>query len=122
MPKTKYKPVCVPCVGGENVRVLLRPGTGGEFFLSPDDGGTPCVVLGSYGGRRDLRRICGVLGHELFELLASRYGHRYDQSPVRSGSHAAYWFMLDHEEMDFVVQAVSVAVFDVLPALRGALR
>lgn len=105
-------------LGHENVRVALRPGTGGEFFFCPKDKGSALIMVGHDQDR--WHQIVAVLLHEAIEFKLARQGNRFDPAPITTTSHASYVFMMTHEQMEDMASAVGLFLTDVLPDLAKA--
>ena len=105
-------------LGHENVRVALRPDTGGEFFMSPKDKGCALMMIGQDQDR--WHQIVGVLLHEAMEFGFARHALRFDPAPCTTTSHASYVFMMDHEQFEAVASSVGPFMADCLPDLEKA--
>ena len=114
------KPVLIGTyfLGHENVRVFLRPETGGEFWFCPKDKGCATIYIGS--AYDHWHNVVGVLMHEAVEFGFARIGTRFDASPSTTRSHASYVFMMTHEQMEVMASSVGPFLADVMPDLEKA--
>lgn len=75
--------------GGEFVQVVLREGTGGDFYTNPELGSVPRVKIGADHGN----------WHEVFEFAYMRAGLRFSPMPSYPPYNSADWlFIMDHQQ------------------------
>lgn len=101
--------------GFENVRVFFRNGSGGDFFFCPSDKG--CAIINIGWEQSSWSEIVEVMVHEAMEFGFARSGHRFDQNPTPTRSHASYVFMFNHEEMELVASAMGSFLSQCLPEM-----
>jgi hypothetical protein len=92
----KQKTVGVYELGWEQVELVLREDTGGEFYFIPETGknAIPRIKIGAdYGYWKE---VVNVVLHEAMEFALSRLGCRYNPSEDISRDHAAYLFSFCH--------------------------
>jgi hypothetical protein len=83
-----------PC-GLDEIQLVLRDGTGGEFYFSPEKAHIPRIKVGAdYGS--DWRSVVGVLLHEIFEMQMTRSHCRLEPAPDYGRDHASYMFLMTH--------------------------
>lgn len=105
-------------IGYEQCQIVLREGTGGEFYFIPESGSIPRIKIGA-----DYERwsdVVTVLLHEVFELSMERQRCRYEVSSDTARDHSAYMFMLPHVQFSDVCAKAAECITPALPALAKA--
>lgn len=105
--------------GYETVEIVLRDGTGGEFYSCPEMGRSPRIKVGADGKWGDVVRI---LLHELLELAMFRQGCRYEVSGDVGQDMGAYVFMFTHAQFSNIQARAAEAIVLSLPAVSTAWR
>jgi hypothetical protein len=108
------KIVGVFCLGHENVQLVVREGTGGEFYYMPDEQSMARIKIGL-----DLEwsEVVMMLLHETFEMVMARDGRRFESCAKRSRDHATYTFVFNHSQFSQFCWAQSEFVTAALPRL-----
>ncbi len=104
-------------IGYEYVRLILRDGTGAEFYRLSDDITIPTITLGSEA------KWVGVVArllHESFELVMDRLGCRFYPTDNLANDSSAYTFVLDHQRFADCCAKVADFVAVALPDLKKA--
>jgi len=105
-------------IGYECVRLVLRDGSGAEFYRLSDDVTMPTIVVG--GDEADWKHMVSRLLHESFELVSDRLGCRFYPSSDLSQNSAAYIFLLDHQRFADCCAKVAEFLAAALPDLEAA--
>lgn len=104
--------------GYERVQIVLREDDGGEFFAVPGDIDCPRIKIGA--DQTEWCDVVRVLMHEAMEFAFFRAGVRYSPSEDLSRNHAAYMFILDHQQLATAAAGVAELVTNCLPDLKKA--
>jgi hypothetical protein len=83
-------------MGWEHVQLVLREGSGGEFFLVPGDIDCPRIKIGA--DREHWKHLLVVLLHEAGELAAARMKCRYTPTEEVAGDVHSYLFVMTHPQ------------------------
>ena len=102
-------------MGWESVEIVLREGTGVEFFLIPETGRGPRIKVGA--DQNQWSDVVAVLLHECLELEYERAGVRFSPSSELARDHAAYIFVLNHAQFSEAAARVAELLSKVLPDL-----
>lgn len=102
-------------LGAFVVRLDGKPGGGGDFDMGRHPQALMRIGLGDRWGT-----VVESLLHEAFEMACAARGLRWFPSPDYSESHAAYQFVLSHEQMAEVMGQVGWFVSKCLPDLAKA--
>ena len=105
-------------IGYEYVRLVLRDGTGADFYRLSDDVTIPTIVVGA--DEANWTRVVTRLLHESFELVLDRLGCRFYPSGDLAENAAAWVFMLDHQQFADCCAKVADFVAVALPDLKKA--
>ena len=91
----KQRIVGVFSIGFEDCQLVLREGTGGEFFNCPGKAKIPRIKIGA-----DTRwgEVVAAVLHEAMEFTLNRLRCRYDCSYDLAQDHAGYVFMATHPQ------------------------
>lgn len=111
----KQRVVGVYEFGHEQVEVVLREGTGGEFYSIPEKGKVPRIKVGADCQAWD--QVVTVLFHEAMELAAHREGCRFDRSDELSRDHCGYIFLMTHPQFSNCCARVGELASSCLPDL-----
>lgn len=101
--------------GYENVQLVLRDGTGGEFYTNPEPDKCPRIKIGADYSRWD--DVVNVLLHECFELAIDRRHGRYRATNDQSYDLSNFVFMFNHHEFSDICAKVAEFVTPALPKL-----
>ncbi len=100
------------------VQIVLREGTGGEFFVIPEKGKISRIKIGAdYDGWWE---VVNVLLHEAYELEIDNRKLRFRATQNRANDHADYLFVLTHNQFTDATAYVSEMVAACLPDLAMA--
>ena len=105
-------------IGYECVRLVLRDGTGAEFYRLSDDVTLPTIVIGA--DQAAWRHVVARLLHESFELVYDRLGCRFYPSDDLANNSAAHVFMFDHQRFADCCAKVADFLAAALPDLQKA--
>ena len=81
-------------LGYEQIQLVLREGTGGEFFTLPEDGKIPRIKIGA--DNNYWWETVELLLHEVNEFCMMRLACRYNQSNSVLRDHSNYLFVMTH--------------------------
>lgn len=116
----KQKIVGVYECGYEQIQLVLREGTGGEFYSCPEKGSLPRIKVGA-GVQDGWRDIVSTLMHEITEFAFWRQDCRfYPDNRISPRSHADYLFVMNHEKFNDCITKVGEFVTLALPDLSTA--
>ena len=104
-------------MGYEQVELVLREGSGGEFWLTPAPGKVPRAVVGVESSWSE---SMASLLHELLEMALTQAGRRFSPDPQVFGSHDLSTFVIDHPEFCEVVSRVATVLAACLPDFGAA--
>lgn len=113
----KQKIVGVYGIGLQEVQVVLREGTGGEFYFAPESGKCCRIKVGADG---DWKRCVSTVLHEAFEMEMTKSHCRFAPAPDFGCDHAGYLFQMDHPMFSDVVARLGGFLADCLPQLSRA--
>ncbi len=100
--------------GYDNVDVVLRDGTGGEFYLTPEPGKCARLKVGADG---PWGAILKRFMHEAIEFAATRALCRYTPSIDMANDNGGYLFVMSHLQMSHVAACVAELSARALPDL-----
>ncbi len=104
--------------GREQVELILREDTGGEFYVTPEKGKIPRIKIGA--DETEWSDIVAVLLHEASEMIYDRLRARYELSDDTARDHSAYMFMLSHVTFSEACARVADFISVALPDLKKA--
>jgi hypothetical protein len=105
-------------LGPESVQLVIREGTGGEFYANPGKGECARIKLGVDGGQwADV--VCTLL-HETMEMAMTRICCRFAPAPDYGQDHAGYLFVMNHPQFSEASARVGVFITSALPDLSRA--
>ncbi len=109
MAKEKQIIVGIYEAGWEQIELVLREGTGGEFYFIPEEGinKVPRIKIGADHDKWQM--IFEVYLHEIDEYVMSKMGLRYRPSNNISNNHDDYVFQMTHTQ--FAEKNARVAEF-----------
>lgn len=117
----KQKIVGVFEIGWEQVQLVLREGTGGEFYTVPEPGSIPRIKVGAQDRASEWGLCLAVLLHEVLEFSMFRAGGRFSPDDrVNPKSHADYLFVMDHEKFQAICAKSAEFLVKAVPALSAA--
>ena len=112
------KIVGVYSLGFEDIELVLREGTGGEFYNCPGKGQIPRIKIGA--DVNQWKEIVSVFLHEAFEFTYNRLGCRYSDSYDMGNDSASYLFIASHIKFSDACARVGEGVATALPDLSIA--
>lgn len=115
----RQKIVGVYELGYEQVQLVIREGTGGEFWFLPETGKVPRMKIGADA---EWKAVVAALLHESFELAMCRKGVRWLPDPNLGNDHASYLFVLTHPQFSDACAMASEYLVASLPDLAKAWR
>jgi len=106
--------------GYEQIELVLRDGSGGEFTSYPEKGKVPRIKIGVQKPG-EWRLVVSVLLHEIMEFAMWRQDCRYSpDNRVTPMSHSDYLFVMTHEKFNDCITKVGEFVTHALPDLSTA--
>ena len=111
--------VGVFCIGAEEVQVVLRSGTGGEFWFIPEEGKIARIKIGADSAWES---VVASLLHEALEMQMARHHCRFDPSPDFGRDHSSYLFVMNHPQFSDIVARVGMFTSACLPEVGRAYR
>jgi hypothetical protein len=103
-------------IGWDQVELVLREDTGGEFYLIPEKGCIPRIKIGA--DYKEWEEIVSVLLHETFEFAFDRVRCRYENSDEVVRDHSSYLFVLPHVTFSETCARVGEFISKALPDLK----
>lgn len=82
-------------LGHQSVQLVIRDGSGGEFYTVPEIGSTPRIKV---GGDVTWFRAVETLHHEAMELAMTMVGVRYAPAPDNGCDAGNYLFCMSHAQ------------------------
>lgn len=109
-------------LGFEQVQLVLREGTGGEFYSSPGRGECARIKVGAQESNQ-WGAVLAVLLHEVWEIAMFRAHARYSpDNRVNPTNHADYLFVMDHQEFHDCCAKAAEFLVEAVPALATAYK
>lgn len=105
-------------MGMTQVQIVLREGTGGEFYLNPERGHIPRIKIGA--DQPNWGDVIAILLHEATEMLMTCSHCRYAPAPDYANDHAGYLFVMNHCMFSDVTARVGELLALSLPDLSRA--
>ena len=102
-------------IGHDQVELILRDGTGGEYYLMPEKGRIARIKIGA--DYKYWWEVVTVLLHEAFELILDKMYCRYSKTQTWCRDDSNYLFVFTHQEFSEATGRVSDFVTDALPDL-----
>ena len=104
--------------GYEQAQLVLREGTGGEFYTIPESGSIPRIKIGADYDKWG--EVVMVLLHEVEEMILTRLSCRYECCNDMARDHAAYLFSMRHTQFSDLCAKTSEYITACLPDLAVA--
>lgn len=104
--------------GYDQIELVLREGTGGEFYIIPEKGGIPRIKIGA--DCKEWIEVVDTLLHEIYEHVFDRLRCRYEISNQVTTDHSAYLFSFSHNQFCEACCRVSEFITNALPDLAKA--
>lgn len=82
--------------GMGQAQLVLREGTGGEFYIVPEKGSVARIKLGA--DQAQWTEVLSTLLHEILEMQVALIGCRYSPAPDFGRDHASYLFLMTHPQ------------------------
>ena len=106
-------------MGYEQVQLILREGTGGDFWYMPEKGSLPRMKIGA--DYNTWREVVACLIHETQEMLLDRNNLRFNPThTISPRDHAAYIFIMTHPQFHDVCAKTADFIAVCLPDLKRA--
>lgn len=105
-------------LGSDFVQIVLREGTGGEFYLMPEHGKVPRVKIGA--DYKYWWEVANVLLHEIIELSYEKLGCRTEPSFNMGNDHSKYIFVIPHQIFSESTARVAYCLTDCMPDVEKA--
>lgn len=103
---------------GGYVQVVLREGTGGEFYSAPEHGHVPRIKVGTeYGAWPE---VVAVLIHEALEYVLVIKGRRFEPCSDLAKDHSSYLFLLNHSQFSDACAELAAFLTVCLPDVAKA--
>lgn len=109
----RQKTVGIYCIGSEQVQIVLREGTGGDFYTVPERGGVPRIKIGADYG--NWGSVLSALIHEATEFMMVRARCRFDPADDLGRDHSAYVFVMNHPQFSDTCARVADLLANCLP-------
>ena len=105
----KQKTVGQYLCGHEYMELVLRPGTGGEYYCSPEKGHIPRMKIGA--DQECWQDVVEVVLHEVMEFQIDRHNCRFEPMHFQSrDQHASMMVMSHHVFSDCCAKAAEFLV------------
>lgn len=114
----KQKIVGVYNIGSEDVELVLRDGTGGEFYATPEDGHIARIKVGA--DYKEWHSVVETLLHEAMECAACRMKCRFVQLDKWSEDLSGVTIIMSHSDFSDACARVGLFVSEALPDLARA--
>jgi hypothetical protein len=111
----KERVVGIFSLGNDQIELVLREGTGGEFYAVPGKGKIPRIAIGA---DKEGVEVLSTVIHEVFEFSTFRNHCRYDPSGDYSNDHSAYLFVMSHPQLSDCCGHLAVFLNKALPELE----
>ena len=108
-------------LGPESVQLVLRGGSGADFYMNPGDGCSARIKIGMDGhNQHEWGGIVGMLLHEALELSMTRMGLRYTPVPDYSFDNGQYLFAMTHTQFSEASARAAMFMASALPDFASA--
>ena len=105
-------------LGWESVELCVREGDGGEFFLQPEEGRIPRIVVGlDYEKWTD---CLSVLLHEALECIMERRDHRYRRAGRIHPGLDTFTFLFNHDQFTEICAIAAMFLAGAMPEVARA--
>lgn len=111
----RQKIVGVFRLGDEFCELVLREGTGGEFYFTPGDGHVPRIEIG--GDYDSWGRVVNCLVHESVEFSLARLKCRFLSQDDNGDDAHGYLFVASHPDFSDACARAAIFITDALPPL-----
>jgi len=101
--------------GNDSVQLVLRDGSGGEFYRTPEDGAIARIRIGADDSWEG---VFGILTHEIFELIIDKLRFRFKVDNDFSNSYASYLFVFNHQDFSDICARSAEFIDLCLPDLK----
>ena len=101
-------------LGNSEVSLILRPGNGAGFDMSPSPGSLPRIDVGATGSWYE---VVSRLIHEATEMSMARLGFRYFASHDHSNDLSGCVFVMTHSQFSVVTDYVGRFLIGAIPDL-----
>jgi hypothetical protein len=105
-------------MGSNNVQLVLRAGTGGDFYMLPEEGKIARIKVGA--DQKQWARVVNAFLHEALELEYERIGCRYEHGNWVGSDMSDFMFVATHPQFTEVVARVAELTAHALPDLAKA--
>ncbi len=105
-------------LGHESCELVLREGSGAEFYTTPEPGHVARIKVGADDG--DWPEIVARFLHEVAELSLHRAASRFRCTTDQTRDDAGFVFMFDHHTFSEVCSRVAEFATPALPRLADA--
>ena len=116
----KQKIVGTYYIGFDQIQVVLREGTGGEFWHCPEEGSVARMKVGADQERWE--DVLSCLFHEATEFTYDKLRCRFSRSNDLSKDHSEYMFMFNHNDLSHVCACLGEFTAACLPDLSVAYK
>lgn len=106
-------------LGSSEVLLVIREGTGGEFWMSPEKGHIPRIKVGIENGWNDM---VAIALHEALEMALVECGARFSPAPDHARENGGYLFVMDHTKFACAVAMAGHFLSPALPAMSATYR
>jgi hypothetical protein len=91
----------------------------GAFYMcgTDDKNDLPTIVVGIGHEKHEWHLIVNIVTHELFELMTTLMGFRYDQCPSYTSGNDRFVFHFDHKQMSEIISRVTWSLSPLLEDL-----
>lgn len=107
-------------MGSEQIQLVARSGTGGEFRTAPKVGKLPIISVGM--DYNHWWEVVSVLLHEVMEFCLYREGCRFDPTHDFSKDHSAYLFVANHPQFSNCIARTADFITPAIPELCTAYK
>ena len=104
-------------IGLDQIQLVIREGTGGEFYFVPEKGALGRIKVGA---DNSWHQVVSALMHEAFEMQMTRSHCRFDPAPDYGRDHSSYLFVMNHPMFSDITARVAAFMADSMPDLSRA--
>jgi len=102
--------------GSTQIQVVLREGTGGEFYNTPEKGLCPRIKIGA--DYNNWWELVNVALHEIMEYFLNSNNHRYYPDNDVGRDLSSFVFFLNHPQFSDIIAKSAEFLSDCLPVLE----
>jgi len=106
-------------LGMHEVQLVLREGTGGEFYFKPERGHIARIKVGADAG---WNHCVSALLHEAFEMSMTVSHCRFAPAPDYGQDQACYQFIMTHSQFSDITARTAIFMSTALPDLSRAFK